>query len=1304
VSDELTSVEAALREGDPTRALELLDSIPESSGAIALRALAIATLGRVTEALALVRAALPRYLGDERLLDLIGALEENAIGQPAVESVRQDWDVGTTVHGRWDVFGAAEGGMGKVYFVRDREWQGMELAVKTLRLGQATPLEADRARTMFLREAKVWLDLGGHPNIVSAFYTLQLDGQLRLFMEFVPGANLARVLSDRGRLALDETLDIAIQIVVAIDHAHGRGVVHRDLKPLNCMVMSDLTLRVTDFGLGKMLGDRDRAAGASPQVNDGMSMFGIGTPHFMAPEQWRSLGEAGPPADLYAFGALLYQLLAGVLPFDITPEHRDRYRGRVSSSLAALLESQPLSEGSWRTAIRLFHDQVDPLPFSSWGTPVDPTIANLVGRCLAKRVSERPTAREALEVLLTSYERLVGAPYSRPVSMGVDVNDGSESNRAVSYAVMGDEDEAARILTARLASDPAALYPWINHVTLQANRNQVNLVEARNHFERAIRPRHTSRVSDEAIRAFDRRIGHHLLEHRGSLRQTAIDHAARLAITVGQHRNPAVIWDLHTGSRLHEIEGEAFVSAAISPDGTRAALGDWEELVLLDLEAAREIARLPIKQATRVCLVEDNWVIEDAGEQLIAVDAATGTPHARWSGQLGRWGRWITPMVWGNQVVVFREDAVEIWTPSANTVQRRIPCHRPWAAARSCDGAMLAIATGVVEVHDLSSGDAFTLRDLPETVSLAFSTNCRTLAIAALDGTARLLDLETRAMQVFGDARSGDGVSPSGLVAFLSDRVLLHVAQDYGGNGRTDVDLRDAATGALLRRMHDGYVWKVAASGDGSTVLLGDGTDVRVFDVDPILRLREPWPFLIHRMVGAGAERERDRERDRLLLALARGDVTAYDSLRALQAGEPRLARDSQLVVGLNRFGRARGLPRALRDVWREWEVPSGGGAVDITDDGTRVIAGNLLVDAESGRMLCELPIAKGPLGVAFDREGTRVAITRAGGATVFEVATRVVQLEVTTGATHGTKVAFRGDELVTLDQKGLLQRWDRSGRQQGRLDLAMNLALTLALTRDDRFALVGGMEGTARSLRIVDLERMETVGVPESPGASVATIALSPDGRWLLTAGFPDGVALWDPHSLTVSAVLPTQDLANCLAIGDDDLLVLYGAASHAALLSLRTGDQLARLEGTGTVTGAKFSSDGGAIVLAGRHGAARWKLDFDWAFVDEVVAEARAALAGQASTLWPADAPLSPFDRVIRIWKDLAHVAAANPHEGNLLSPIEAVITGVLRAAMISTPVVTDSQRGTFTDPRRRARLVDPGLPARLWSERDL
>src|SRR3954471_12430635 len=193
------------------------------------------------------------------------------------------------------------GGVGVVYKAVHRKLR-RTVALKMLLVG-AFATRAERRR--FAREAELVAGLR-HPNVVQVYDVGDLDGRPYFTMEFVDGGSLAERVAGTP-LPAREAASIVATLADAVAAAHRAGVVHRDLKPSNVLLTADGTPKVGDFGLARHL-----------EVESSLTQTGVavGTPSYMAPEQARGrTGEIGPAADLYALGAVLYELLTGRPPF-----------------------------------------------------------------------------------------------------------------------------------------------------------------------------------------------------------------------------------------------------------------------------------------------------------------------------------------------------------------------------------------------------------------------------------------------------------------------------------------------------------------------------------------------------------------------------------------------------------------------------------------------------------------------------------------------------------------------------------------------------------------------------------------------------------------------------------------------------------------------------------------------------------------------------------------------------------------------------------------------------------------------------
>ncbi len=193
------------------------------------------------------------------------------------------------------------GATGCVYRGEDQRMH-REVAVKVMPRAFASD---PSSRERFIQEAITLAKFEPHTNIVAVYDVDEEDGLVYLAMQFVRGCSLADMVRRRGVMSEYQTVAIIRQVLQALDYAHGKGLIHRDIKPDNILITDDGTAKLTDFGLARQLG-RD----------SGMTQAGavVGTPYYIAPEAIDS-SEADARADLFAIGVTLYECLTGNRPF-----------------------------------------------------------------------------------------------------------------------------------------------------------------------------------------------------------------------------------------------------------------------------------------------------------------------------------------------------------------------------------------------------------------------------------------------------------------------------------------------------------------------------------------------------------------------------------------------------------------------------------------------------------------------------------------------------------------------------------------------------------------------------------------------------------------------------------------------------------------------------------------------------------------------------------------------------------------------------------------------------------------------------
>jgi len=276
----------------------------------------------------------------------------------------------------------AAGGMAVVYKAQDMLLNRI-VAVKILRETFAVD---PTFQARFQREAQAAANLS-HANIVTVYDVGQDSGRHYIVMEFIDGVDLKHIIRSEAPLPIDRAVDIGIQISAALGAAHRAGLVHCDVKPQNVLVTDDGRIKVTDFGIARALS----------QVSSGVTETVWGTPHYISPEQ--ATGEAPTPAsDVYAVGVILYEMLAGRLPFD----------------------------GENHTQLALAHLRDEPPPLTSLNPSVPAQIDQIVRKLMSKEPAARYRNADQLATILieyrsianqaTGYQPVVKTPVSQTIA------------------------------------------------------------------------------------------------------------------------------------------------------------------------------------------------------------------------------------------------------------------------------------------------------------------------------------------------------------------------------------------------------------------------------------------------------------------------------------------------------------------------------------------------------------------------------------------------------------------------------------------------------------------------------------------------------------------------------------------------------------------------------------------------------------------------------------------------------------------------------------------------------------------------
>lgn len=308
----------------------------------------------------------------------------------------------------------ASGKMGHVYLANNLS----TLRPVAVKIPGDNFINSELKRKAFLREVEIWTSLA-HPHIAEVYFVRDdktTHYRPAIFMAYYESGSLADRISHRSGLSLSESIDIAIQVCWAMDHAHVQGCVHRDLKPSNILLSRFGHAVVSDFGLA---------------IKDGLANpFSTGfTPAYMPPEAWQpdESSRITELSDIYSFGVVMYELFCSKLPF-VAPD----------------IES-----------LRYAHVHQAPDPPRQINPQLVDTLSALVMQCLEKTPSHRPSRFiELAEVLMDSYMQVTGVYYRlhRPPPGFIHVRKANNVRRvimieqlATASLIRGDLDEASRL-------------------------------------------------------------------------------------------------------------------------------------------------------------------------------------------------------------------------------------------------------------------------------------------------------------------------------------------------------------------------------------------------------------------------------------------------------------------------------------------------------------------------------------------------------------------------------------------------------------------------------------------------------------------------------------------------------------------------------------------------------------------------------------------------------------------------------------------------------------------------------------------
>ncbi len=1131
-----------------------------------------------------------------------------------------EWDIGDVIENLYEVQDIKQGGMGAVYIVRHLRWNTM-MAVKSL-LQHLRSVEEDRA--LFVKEAETWIDIGFHPNIAACYYVRNIKGSPRIFIEYVDAGSLTRWAYHRRRAGWDMIMDLMVQVGDGLGHAHSKGLVHRDVKPGNCMLTTDGIVKVTDFGLTKRRDASSNPVEAAETVTDSaiveavhkdresVTAAGMGTPGYMAPEMWIPMSEVGPQADIYAFGVMFFEMCCGRKPFMVKKgEKRDKL------ALMHLKKAPPRP-----TAIR------DDMPKA---------IEDIILTCLRKNPDDRYSSFEEIRADVTgAYEEIFQRQFDREPPDEVALMADALNNRAVSLMDLNHESEALDVLKRALECDPhhpeavfnMGVMEWMS--TGNLDRELVIRMEEVSRTEqyrgRATHLKGSCLLSlgdaHEAVKACESSIseedsGEGVLKTYGiALIGSGRDEDAVTQLQAHLEKYPhdeeAAGWlvgalvrsgreaearqaidrappgSALTGHGPKRVAGK-YAFSGINPVMTLEGHRGWVDclsrfpktykmisgardrtLKIWDSRTGEELSTIPVvgvpAGAVRVSPDESLLAITGikAGDPVNVIDLQTG----KFTGRLLCPER-VTAFSFSPDsrriVTVEEQGSVRIWDVQTSKAESavRVPGHSSAEVFFDQDGEPEVFIGGkdrIIKRIRLSDSETTTFAKVHSDVAV--------ILCASPDGK-RLVSAGRDKKCVVWDAKTGHKMVEHGSLNELVSQMTLNPARSLAAayTSNVGVKLWSTKSGTVLRTLDpgDADVLCMSFTADGARLMVG-GKDnlIRVWDV----RGRQIKPnFALSKIRTMSSQMAAEKEFKELVETagtdIKRGAYAqAYGKLAAAQKLEGY--ERSETVLDLIWKIGARGRRTGLQGGWNRKSIDTGSGVIDI----------------------------------AFSPSAINIATAQADHS-VNIWSTRTSELTKNLSG-HSNLVAslcysVNGREMLTGSDDRTVRVWDlHSGQETALLKGHADSVASVVYSPDGSKIASGSWDGTIKIWSYPDGALLKTLKGHQD---RVTGVAFTSDSEMLLSSSFDSLVKMWEVSSgRHLRDMRGHQDrVTSVLVSPKGDLFISVSADGTARIWNLRTGttEDVWDVDEKG-VRAAAFSPDQDFVLTGGNDTVLRvWSLE---------------------------------------------------------------------------------------------------------------